>query len=729
MQQRVLEMIASGDDLETMLTALCRSLEGTMPDARCAILLLEDGGERVQRSVAPGLPPSLSATLEGAAFDVDHLQPARAAADEIAAADLAIAPGWGERRALAAPHGLRACWSLPIRDRRDGEAAGVVAVFHPGPTAPDAAAAALLRRIAAIAALVIRHDRRVAALRQAETRYRTLVEQLPAVTYIEHPVGDVDLYLSPQIEPMLGYAAADVVAGKPAWKDLVHPDDRHWVEAAVRRSDAAGTFDEVYRMIARDGSVVWIRNQAVLVEGDQSQPSYWHGVVIDLTERMLAEERLAYLAHHDALTGLPNRTRFMERLDAALARARQHGDSIAVLFIDLDGFKILNDSLGHDAGDRVLVEAAARLRAALPPADTLARFGGDEFVVLAEAAADAAAAGRVADRLLATLRAPWTIDGCAAQVSGSIGVALLDGRDRAVEPDDLLREADLALYEAKSAGRATRVVYAPRSASADVGKRWPHERRRSMPAREAIVRYRPEVDLASGQIVRLDAVAFWDRLDGGWFPPASFIQRDGATGGAEPTGSWLLREACREARGWGAIAGGAPGLSVHLSVHEFCRLSLPREIAGAMADAGLDPGRLEIRIAESTAAIVAKEIVAQVRALGATVAIDDFGKRDVPVGVLRRLDIDGLWLDASIVAGLDRDQRSLTTARIVTAVGRDARLAIGANGVATAAQADALRRLGVARAQGDAFSPPICARTVAALLASGSASRTPARRA
>ncbi|HEU0113405.1 MAG TPA: PAS domain-containing protein, partial [Thermomicrobiales bacterium] len=297
MQSRVLEMIAAGAELDAILGALCRLVEAQTPEARCAVGVMDDDGASVRLRVGPSLPPPVAAALADAPFGRHRHAPGNAAETAIVdAVDVASDSDWADRRALAATHGIRGCWSVPIRERSDGATLGALACFVGDSAPPAADAADLLRRAADLAALVIRHDRDAAGLRDAEIRYRTLVEQLPAIIYIEQLTGDVDLYLSPQVEPMLGYGAADLMAGKPAWRELVHPDDQAWVEAAVRRSDATGRFDEAYRMTARDGSIVWIRNQAIRVEDEHGQPRYWHGVVSDLTERKQAEERLSFLA-------------------------------------------------------------------------------------------------------------------------------------------------------------------------------------------------------------------------------------------------------------------------------------------------------------------------------------------------------------------------------------------------------------------------------------------------
>ncbi|HEY0127906.1 MAG TPA: diguanylate cyclase, partial [Rubrobacteraceae bacterium] len=297
------------------------------------------------------------------------------------------------------------------------------------------------------------------ALGRSEARYRTLVEQIPAVTYID-PVDnpDTSLYTSPQIEEMLGYTPEEWQNEK-LWPKRLHPDDRERVLAADERFEKEGEerFGEEYRLLAKDGSVVWVREEAVLVRDEAGDPLYWQGVFYDITERKVLEERLEHRALHDPLTDLPNRRLFMDRLGQALRRTRRRHKRVAVLFMDLDGFKVVNDSLGHEVGDLLLTVVAQRLRRCLRPDDTLARFGGDEFTVLIEALDDPAEAVQVAERITEELRSPFNIDGRGLYVIASIGISLGDARTH--DADALLREADTAMYRAKGEGGDSRVFH------------------------------------------------------------------------------------------------------------------------------------------------------------------------------------------------------------------------------------------------------------------------------
>ena len=308
-------------------------------------------------------------------------------------------------------------------------------------------------------------------LRKAELLYRTLVEQIPAVTYVDRHVdpasgsGDEPLYVSPQIEGVLGYSPEEWIEEK-LWPKRLHPDDRERVLTADGRfeSGGEGSFTEEYRLLAKNGSAVWVREEAVVVRGegeggDPGELLYWQGVITDVTERKALEQRLEHLALHDPLTGLPNRTLFMDRLGHAVSRARRKGEKVAVLFVDLDDFKPVNDSFGHGTGDELLAAVAGRLGGVLRPSDTAARLGGDEFVVLLEDLGDAgeggdaeAGAERVAQRVAQELGEPFDLDGRRLSVSASVGVAV--GGPDGAEPEDLLRAADAAMYRAKEGGKA-----------------------------------------------------------------------------------------------------------------------------------------------------------------------------------------------------------------------------------------------------------------------------------
>jgi diguanylate cyclase (GGDEF)-like protein/PAS domain S-box-containing protein len=291
-----------------------------------------------------------------------------------------------------------------------------------------------------------------AALRQAERRFRTLVEQIPVTTYTyDHGADARVLFMSPQIESLTGYPAERFIEDPDFWHAVIHPDDRARTQAEIARTNASGEpYETEYRIRHRDGHIAWVRNQAVLVRDDNGNPLIWQGVLQDITEQKQREAELAHQAFHDPLTGLPNRLLFNDRLQQELERAERYGRQVAVLYLDLDDFKGINDLFGHPVGDQVLVTLAQRYRDTLRSIDTVARLGGDEFVVLLPALHDESDAAYVAQRLLAALRDVIMVEGHAVLLSGSIGIAL----SRPGEPGpELIERADQALYEAKETGK------------------------------------------------------------------------------------------------------------------------------------------------------------------------------------------------------------------------------------------------------------------------------------
>src|SRR3712207_1012671 len=287
----------------------------------------------------------------------------------------------------------------------------------------------------------------------AEARYRALIEHVPAVTYAQVvDGGDPIVHMSPQVEALLGYGPEEWLVDRDFSIKLLHPEDRERVLAEYLRANQSGEpFDLEYRLIARDGRTVWVRDEAVLVRDETDRPLYWQGVLIDVTERKVLEERLRHQALHDPLTDLPNRALLLDRLGQALERAGQRRKKVALLFMDLDNFKHVNDSLGHEAGDRLLVEVATRLRSSLRTEDIVARLGGDEFVVLSENLRDRRGAAAVAQRVARALQQPIPLDGHEVLVTTSIGIAF--GGPRESLPEALLRDAEIAMYRVKESGK------------------------------------------------------------------------------------------------------------------------------------------------------------------------------------------------------------------------------------------------------------------------------------
>jgi diguanylate cyclase (GGDEF)-like protein/PAS domain S-box-containing protein len=550
------------------------------------------------------------------------------------------------------------------------------------------------------------------ALRDAEHRYRTLVEQLPAVTYID-PVDDPDtsLYTSPHIEQMLGYTPQEWQTEK-LWPKRLHPDDRERILAADERFEAGGgePFSEEYRLLAKDGSVVWVREEAVLVRDEAGEPLYWQGVFYDLTERKALEQRLHYQALHDPLTDLPNRRLFMDRLGQALRRTMRQHNQVAVLFMDLDGFKVVNDSLGHDVGDLLLTVVAQRLRRCLRPEDTLARFGGDEFVVLIEALDDPAQAVQVAERITEELRRPFLIEARDLYVIASIGISLGDARTH--DTDDLLREADTAMYRAKDEGGDFRVFNPAMYERAFSRLEVENDLRRAIEQEEFVVHYQPMVDLQTGELWGMEALVRWDHPERGLLEPSQFVPVAEESGLVIPMGEQILREACFRAKEWQEENPRIPPpmMSVNLSASQLSRLDLADTVERVLGETGLEGNRLILDVTETVYVQVLAGNTAmldRLRSLGVRFSIDDFGTGYSSLSYLKRLPADAIKIDQSFVKGLGKDVEDTAVVRMIIELAHTLGLEVIAEGVETEEQATLLKEMGCDVAQGYHFSKPL----------------------
>jgi diguanylate cyclase (GGDEF)-like protein len=423
----------------------------------------------------------------------------------------------------------------------------------------------------------------------------------------------------------------------------------------------------------------------------------------DLRER---EARLAHQASHDPLTGLPNRTRFRERLERALGRARRDGRPCAVLFLDLDRFKQVNDTLGHAAGDQLLVAVAARLQSCLRDADTLARLGGDEFALLLEEIGDLAGALRIADRLLAALAPALPVAGRDLVVAASLGVALSTGLEDT--PADLLRFADVALYRAKDAGGGGYAVFSPdMDGAARAQLELEHDLRGALGRDELRVHYQPLLDLATGRVVLLEALVRWQHPARGLLTPGAFIPLAEETGLIVPLGRWILAEACRQFQRWPSPRPAPAALAVNLSLRQFRDPALVADVAAILAATGLPADRLVLEVTETVAMERVEETIATMaalRALGVGLALDDFGTGYSSLAYLQRLPLDTLKIDRTFFRDT-AENRAIVGAVVGLAHGLG--LGVTAEGLETAAQASWARDAGCDRGQGYYFARPL----------------------
>ena len=469
---------------------------------------------------------------------------------------------------------------------------------------------------------------------------------------------------------------------------------------------------------ARDGNLYWVDLAIVPMKDDSGRIARYIAISIDITERKRAEQHMMHMATHDALTGLPNRNLLQDRIQQALAHDRRSHEQAAVLFIDLDRFKTINDSLGHDTGDLLLVEVARRLKAVVREEDTVARQGGDEFIVLLASTSGARNVGMVADNLLAAIVEPYYIKGRQLHVSASIGIAMFphDGQD----VDTLLKHSDIAMYHAKESGRNTTQFFAPEmNALAAERHAISSDLRHAFGRNELQLHYQPIVDIARGGVARMEVLLRWHHSRWGVVPPLKFIPIAEDSGLIVALGEWVLRTACTQMRAWSEAGLQVPKLAINLSARQFHHPGLVESIAVILAETQADARMIELEITEGLLMENTDQAIATLNRLndmGFEIAVDDFGTGYSSLNYLKRFPIDTLKIDRSFVMDIaeDPDDAAIVTAIIALAHSLDMRVV--AEGVEDEAQLGFLRRQGCDFYQGYYHSKPLPAEDIEALL-------------
>ncbi|MFZ5558531.1 MAG: bifunctional diguanylate cyclase/phosphodiesterase [Pseudomonadota bacterium] len=551
-----------------------------------------------------------------------------------------------------------------------------------------------------------------AALKASEQRYMLAMEGASDGMWEIHTASK-ELYVSPRLLAMLGYAG-DALPDAAAWEALIHPEDAE----DYRREVAAhlkGTTDHLeceYRLRAANGEYLWVFSRGIAARDRYGKPLRLAGSIVDITERKRAEARIEHLATRDALTGLPNRLLLNDRLAQYIHSSRRTGQSFAVLFIDLDRFKTINDSLGHDVGDELLREVAARLEACVRKDDTLARLGGDEFVVALHGVRNASDTAQVAQKVLKRLREPYVLPSRTLSSSCSVGIAIFphDGEDIAT----LMKNADTAMYHAKDRGRNNYQFFsADMTAKALERLTVEHDLRRAIEHGEFTLHFQPQVGVHSGEVEGAEALVRWQHPERGLISPHRFIGIAEETGLIAPLGEWVLQAACRQAQAWHDAGYPRLKMAVNLSAGQFLKHGeLVRSLNRILGDTGLDPGFLELEITESLLFSNVEEHVATLQKLGkigTPLSVDDFGTGYSSLSYLKRLPIDVLKIDRTFVRDLESDPDDAAIVSAIMALARTLKLKVVAEGVETLGQLDALRRLDCDWYQGFLFSKPLAA--------------------
>jgi diguanylate cyclase (GGDEF)-like protein/PAS domain S-box-containing protein len=550
-------------------------------------------------------------------------------------------------------------------------------------------------------------------LRQSEANFRVLFANNP------HPMWVYDLkslrFLEVNLAATEHYGFTRDEFLSMTVQDIRPPEDHDRLTDFLASSDAPRQVSREWRHRIKDGRIIYVDITSHRL--DFAGSAAMLVLAQDITERRELDDRLRHQAFHDTLTGLANRALFRDRVEQALARGLRSQESCAVLFIDLDNFKAINDSVGHTAGDAVLIEVANRLRGSLRPSDTAARLGGDEFAVLIEGVSKDAKATRVARRVAESLKRPVEVENDVWFISGSIGIAF--SGEGGSNVDAILRNADVAMYDAKRRARGEFTIFEREMGESILARMTLEgELRQAIANEELVLAYQPQVDLRRQRIVGVEALVRWHHPTRGAVSPGEFIPLAEETGLIEDLDSWVLAEAARQATAWNRAGIGPIVMAVNVSGKEFANANLAERIASTVTNAGLSPSQVELEVTESVAfeAENARSALVRLRDVGFKVVIDDFGVGFSMLGRLQDLPVDKIKIDRSFIEKITFGEDEAPIVTGIIAMAHSLRLKVVAEGIETSEQLAFLRRNSCDHGQGYRLGHPMPADQIEPLL-------------
>ncbi|MCF1182712.1 EAL domain-containing protein [Marichromatium gracile] len=705
----VLDGLLNERGLPELLGEIATRLEQVDHRLRVSVLVRAPLDTRLRTCAAPRLAPQFNAALDDCAPEQAPFATALHDAHPTLVADISTHPSWRSCLEQAQAAGLRACWSFPFHDDT-GEALGILAVYRSTPGLPDAATQVHIAEFAQLAALAVTRARTANALRQSAAVLASAHEGV-VITDLSPRI----LSINPAYTQITGYSAAEVIGRNPSllrserqgrafyqqlWASLL--EHGHWQGEIWNRT--------------KSGEVRPVLLSISLVTDTAGNPERYVGVMTDLSQLRHSEAARERLAHFDPLTGLPNRLLLQSRLSHALERAQRHRHHIAVLLIDLDRFKHINNSLGHPAGDNLLERLAQRFATRLREGDTLGRLGGDEFLLVLERLHQPRQAASVARDLLELLRRPLTLPGNhEVHVGASIGIGVYpqDG----CSASELIQHAEVALYQVKAQGRGSYGFHTP-ELSAQAAERLELEARlhHALGNEEFLLHFQPQLDCVSGALVGCEALVRWNTPDQGLIAPTRFIPLAEETGLILQLGDWVLHTACRQGMRWLDAGLVLETIAVNLSARQLLQPDCVGRIEQALSATGWPAHRLKLELTESMlmGGDETEQCLQALRALGIRLSIDDFGTGYSSLAYLRRFAIDELKIDRSFVRDIPAQRDDMEIAATIIAMARNLKLRVVAEGVETEAQLEFLRERGCEAYQGYLCAPPLTPEAFAA---------------
>jgi diguanylate cyclase (GGDEF)-like protein/PAS domain S-box-containing protein len=563
-------------------------------------------------------------------------------------------------------------------------------------------------------------------LQESEQRLESILNSLEEVVWSFSIDGTRALYVNAAVEKVYGRPRADFYQNSRLWLEMIHAEEAEKIERICQEWQQAGSFTVEYQMLRPDGDVRWLRDRGHVVYDAQGVAKRLDRVVYDITEQKRAEETLIYNALHDDLTGLPNRTLFMDRVEQTLKQSRRNPQYLfAVLFIDLDRFKVINDSLGHAVGDQLLISFAQLLEQNLRSVDSIARLGGDEFTILLDNISGIHEAIVIAERIQSAVRAPLQLKNHAVVVSASIGIVL--SSDKYNHASELLRDADIAMYHAKDLGKARYAIFDQAMyAQALETLKLENDLRQALDQHELQLYYQPIVNLHTHQLTGFEALLRWQHPERGLISPSQFIPNAEENGLIVPIGEWVIRQACQQLQRWTIQfpLAHALKLSINLAWKQFVEPKLVQCLDQILLDTGLNGHALILEVTESMLMTPGQDTLntlQQLKARDIQLSIDDFGTGYSSLSYLHRFPMDTLKIDRTFVSRMETLENFEIVKTIIT-LAHTLGMSVVAEGVETPKQFEQLRSLGCELAQGYYLSLPLESQAVTALLASATQS-------
>ena len=705
---RAMTLIATGAPLSQILHGIARDIESANPGMLCSVLLLDEQGKHLLYGAAPSLPDFYNQAIHGVAIGpaVGSCGTAAYIGERVIASDIQHDPLWLDYRDLAAQAGVNACWSEPVRGK-GGQVLGTFGIYHRQAHSPTAADIDTIVAAAHLVAIAIERTRSEEQLRLAATVYQHSSEAIMVFDTLQHIVA-----INPAFSALTGYHEQEIIGQRA---DLLNTPDHEpaFSHAFWQQIRESGHWAGEIWTRRKNGDTFALSMSLDTIRGEDGEVQHYVALFSDITAKKQSEAMIWRQANFDALTQLPNRSMFLDRLEQEIKKDKRSDDMFALLFIDLDRFKEVNDTLGHPMGDLLLMEAAQRITQSVRESDTVARLGGDEFTVILTGIDDPGDVEHIMQHMIGVLAAPYELGSESVFVSASIGVTFYP--TDTTDMEDLLKYADQAMYAAKSAGRNRYSFFtASLQIAADTRRRLTIDLRRALNDKQFEVYYQPIVELATGNVYKAEALLRWKHPERGMISPADFIPIAEETGLIVDIGDWVFRTAARQAKTWRERVHPQFQISVNKSPVQFHNTENQSNSAWIAYLKTLDlPGNgIAVEITEGllldNAPIVTDKLLS-FRDASIQVALDDFGTGYSALSYLKKFDIDYLKIDRAFVSNLETSSDDVVLCEAIVVMAHKLGIKVIAEGVETQAQSDILTRAGCDFGQGYLFSKPVSA--------------------